>query len=276
MLSNQYSRQSLSASSFLYQSMGMGMGAGSGVDAISLDDMSGSMSSFVSKFDVWMTKMNNQVLDSRHKFQRESSELKGIPTLMICSVVEGTHSGNPEQIASYKLQLSKAEESLKEVDMKLQEQKKEITEEEAAIAQLEAECERLESTKGTMQVKLEGLLHEVEAAQTARDRKLADIAAKEARTQPEVEFFQSKLGMDINAVGAGTNEITFRAIDPADLDRTFGFVLDVNQSNYCVTNCPDLSADLVESLCGQLNEDRNFFTFIKRMRAAFCEFAVNN
>eukprot|EP00158_Paraphelidium_tribonemae_P006813 Partr_v1_DN27983_c0_g1_i1_m11705 putative SPC25, NDC80 kinetochore complex component, homolog (S. cerevisiae) len=257
MLSNQYSRQSLSASSFLYQSMGMGMGAGSGVDAISLDDMSGSMSSFVSKFDVWMTKMNNQVLDSRHKFQRESSELK-------------------EQIASYKLQLSKAEESLKEVDMKLQEQKKEITEEEAAIAQLEAECERLESTKGTMQVKLEGLLHEVGTAQTARDRKLADIAAKEARTQPEVEFFQSKLGMDINAVGAGTNEITFRAIDPADLDRTFGFVLDVNQSNYCVTNCPDLSADLVESLCGQLNEDRNFFTFIKRMRAAFCEFAVNN
>ena len=67
-------RQSFAPSSMLFGSSLLGPSG----ETISLDDMTGDLNTFVSRFEVWMTKMNNQILDSRHRFQKEFAAEKGI------------------------------------------------------------------------------------------------------------------------------------------------------------------------------------------------------
>jgi len=61
---------------------------------------------------------------------------------------------------------------------------------------------------------------------------------------------------------------TFKYIDPEDWDRPFTILIDVSTNRYRVKRCEPMVAQLA-SLIDELNEDNNFFAFLRKMRDCF-------
>ena len=116
------------------------------------------------------------------------------------------------------------------------------------------------------------------------------------RTQPEVAACEDRLKCAIEGIDKDKILIRFTHIDPADLTREFSLVVDVSSRAYKGTSSPPQSFPFsahewrltnvgpvptttpflpnLPILLDELNESRDIYVFIRRVREAFQDLAV--
>ncbi|KAJ9111849.1 hypothetical protein QFC20_002436 [Naganishia adeliensis] len=135
--------------------------------------------------------------------------------------------------------------------------------------ELQVAVNRATEQQTTLDSELIKLRHEMMALKIDKQRQKKVLIEQKELDVPEVKKVEYLLGWKIEAVKPTTIWNRFTQIDPNDPEREFSMLIDFSDGNrYAVPNCsPPLSglADLV----AQLNEDRDLYTFIKRVRAGF-------
>lgn len=94
---------------------------------------------------------------------------------------------------------------------------------------------------------------------------------------PEWETYSDKLAWDVKSIKTDTIMFLFTHINEADWKQEYSFVIDVSEQEYkCEINltpvvecCPEVAVSA--SLLNDLNESRDLYLFLKKMRAAFVD-----
>ncbi|KAJ2700406.1 kinetochore-associated Ndc80 complex subunit spc25 [Coemansia sp. IMI 209128] len=115
----------------------------------------------------------------------------------------------------------------------------------------------------------------LEQKQRVVDEKRMVLAAQKAMNEPELRFFEHKMGLSI--VGGGNHSLltfVFTLISLSEPLRPFTITLDLSQRAYRATHCkPQLHN--VSAHVDWLNETRDFHRFLKRIRQEFCSLYFN-
>lgn len=96
-----------------------------------------------------------------------------------------------------------------------------------------------------------------------------ELDAQAQSNGPELDFWQSYLGMRIEGAGMDDRlKFLFTHVDEKNWEREACFELDMQKRDYRVMNVkPRIEADEVERCVERLNEGRDLGSFLKSMRA---------
>jgi len=109
-----------------------------------------------------------------------------------------------------------------------------------------------------------------------RTRQHADLRTLEeqiSRIEPELQVFESLMGWSVESVQRDMLLFRFINVDPANPAREFSLVIDVSQKEYKVPTCTPLLPAMPD-LVNTLNETGEFYTFVRNVRLAFREYAL--
>ena len=106
---------------------------------------------------------------------------------------------------------------------------------------------------------------------SAQDQYAKEVNAQAQLNGPELDFWQTYLGMRIEGAGlADRLKFVFTHVDEKDWGREVCFELDTKERDYrVVTMKPKLDPDDVERCVEKLNEGRDLGPFLKGMRELF-------
>ncbi|GHJ89193.1 hypothetical protein NliqN6_5595 [Naganishia liquefaciens] len=135
--------------------------------------------------------------------------------------------------------------------------------------ELQVAVNRATEQQTTLDSELIKLRHEMMALKIDKQRQKKVLVEQKELDAPEVQKVEYLLGWKIEAVKPTTIWNRFTQIDPKDPEREFSMLIDFSDGDrYAVPNCsPPLGG--LQDLVAQLNEDRDLYTFIKRVRAGF-------
>ncbi|KAI0631652.1 chromosome segregation protein Spc25-domain-containing protein [Trametes polyzona] len=164
---------------------------------------------------------------------------------------------------------------LKEIELikVLDREQEEKREAEAGVAAFRRQLNAVKDQCASLDVEIEQ--HRVVAANLLRERKReqAILGAHAARVHPELAACEAALKCTIEGIGHDKILVRFTHVDPADHEREFSLVVDVSSRTYKVpTTTPFLPT--LPILLDELNESRDIYAFIRRVRNAFRELAV--
>lgn len=98
-----------------------------------------------------------------------------------------------------------------------------------------------------------------------------------ALINPELNFWETTLGLHIEGVKDDVLRFVFTNIDPSNYTRPFSCTLDLSEQEYKVVKCsPELSTDVLNPIIKSLNISRNVCLFLKQMWKAFKTKAIEN
>ncbi|WWC63294.1 uncharacterized protein I303_105894 [Kwoniella dejecticola CBS 10117] len=103
---------------------------------------------------------------------------------------------------------------------------------------------------------------------TEKERQQARLNEMRKRDEDELVELEESLGLRVQPIKRDILMIRFTLLDPLDPHREFSFLIDISKQGYKVPNCDPPLPNLPE-LLKQLNDDRDFFGFIKRARKSF-------
>jgi kinetochore protein Spc25 len=83
---------------------------------------------------------------------------------------------------------------------------------------------------------------------------------------------QEKLGLFVESQPDDSTKFSFKYIDATDWDRRFTIIIDVSTGKYQVRACEPHIPNL-PSLVEQLHADGDFYSFLRKVRAAFIDIA---
>ncbi|KAG8923977.1 kinetochore-associated Ndc80 complex subunit spc25 [Tulasnella sp. 418] len=163
--------------------------------------------------------------------------------------------------------------AVKEVKMieQVQKEKVETAELEADVASLQKQESKIKELCARKDEEIEELKRKIFVTRGAlnRDKEVLNSYAK--RTAREGRSLQELLGWTIEGVQKDMLLFRFTRIDPSDSEREFSLVLDVSQRDYRVTTSTPLLPTL-PTLLAELNESRQFYVFVRRIRGAFVSY----
>ncbi|PIL28849.1 hypothetical protein GSI_08895 [Ganoderma sinense ZZ0214-1] len=153
---------------------------------------------------------------------------------------------------------------------KEQEEKKES---EASVATFRRQLASVKEKCASLDVEIEQ--HRIITANLMRERKREHsiLTGHASRTQPEVAACEDRLKCAIEGIDKDKILVRFTHIDPADLAREFSLVVDVSSRAYKVPTTTPFLPNL-PILLDELNESRDIYAFIRRVREAFRDLAV--
>lgn len=106
-----------------------------------------------------------------------------------------------------------------------------------------------------------------------RDRDGKGSRSRSARRSLAWLCIRSKVRARPGSAHCGVENVTgftFRYIDPDDWERAFTVLIDVSTNRYRVKSCEPMVPQLT-TLIDELNEDNNFFAFLRKMRDSFVQ-----
>ncbi|KAK4700664.1 hypothetical protein P7C70_g5581, partial [Phenoliferia sp. Uapishka_3] len=213
-------------------------------------------------------------------------------------------AGTMAEIEEGKRSVEEACKNLREAAMDMTRAlKKEREDEEAAKEQEAQVAQRARKLKGDVEA-IRADINEVEAKLNARrartftsptlrpsnslltdlytispDATIVKLKQREAyqrqasQNGPELAFFEDKLGLKIRGRGRDQIQFKFTNIDPGNYNRPFSFDIDVSQPTYAVASVSPVGflppAQVIVPLLAALNRSRDFYGFVRSMRAAF-------
>ncbi|KAL7277356.1 hypothetical protein PYCCODRAFT_1369337 [Trametes coccinea BRFM310] len=159
---------------------------------------------------------------------------------------------------------------LKEIELiaVLDREQEEKKESEASVAAFRRQLNSLKEKCASLDVEIEQ--HRIVAANLMRERKREQsiLHAHASRALPELTACEATLKCAIEGIDKDKILVRFTHVDPADLDREFSFVVDVSSRTYKVPTTTPFLPNL-PILLDELNESRDIYAFIRRVRAAF-------
>ncbi|KAF9348600.1 kinetochore-associated Ndc80 complex subunit spc25 [Mortierella sp. NVP85] len=147
--------------------------------------------------------------------------------------------------------------------------------EKTEASQLSKMVQDLTAQHDDMKQKHEALMDQVATLRReVKAKREAKIAFKKAleqqalKNKPELASFESVLALRIVGVKEDQIGFVFTRINELDWEQEYSITVDVSQHEYAVAECSPMLPDL-SSLVRYLNDTRDFYGFIKKVRKAF-------
>ncbi|WVQ81849.1 hypothetical protein IAT38_003976 [Cryptococcus sp. DSM 104549] len=138
----------------------------------------------------------------------------------------------------------------------------------SSLSHLRSNLTKTKEQSAALEAELQGLRKEVKAERTEKERQGKMLDEMRDRDEMELRELEEAMGWKVEGIRQDQLLMRFTLIDPAEPAREFSIIVDVSKSDYSVPNCDPPIATLPE-LVHQLNDDRDLYTFIKRVRKAF-------
>ncbi|KAF9992549.1 kinetochore-associated Ndc80 complex subunit spc25 [Entomortierella chlamydospora] len=142
-----------------------------------------------------------------------------------------------------------------------------------AIQQLSERNEEMQQIRSSLETQVAILRKEVKAKREAKIAQKKALDEQVLKNKPELASFESILAMRIVGV-KGKFPIkdhigfVFTRINELDWDQEYSITVDVSQHEFAVSDCTPNLPEL-PSLLRHLNDTRDFYGFLKRVRKAF-------
>ncbi|KAG0361712.1 kinetochore-associated Ndc80 complex subunit spc25 [Gamsiella multidivaricata] len=149
----------------------------------------------------------------------------------------------------------------------LNKEKEEANNMSKAVQQLTARSEDMEQLRASLIEQVAILRREVKAKREAKIAQKKALDEQVLKNKPELASFESVLAMRIDQIG-----FVFTRISEQDWDREYTITVDVSQHEFAVEDCSPALPEL-QLLLRYLNETRDFYGFLKKVRKAFKDLA---
>ncbi|KZT50753.1 hypothetical protein CALCODRAFT_504398 [Calocera cornea HHB12733] len=150
----------------------------------------------------------------------------------------------------------------------LEKEKLESKEMEASIYILKKQLASLTEQSSSLDVETNDLRTRIARLLKEKSRDLAVLEERAQAMSPELSLYETALGFSVTGVKEDVLLFRFIRLDEHSPNRVFSFVLDLSKQDYSVTMSePPLGA--MPRLVDALNDTREFWTFIKHVRASF-------
>ncbi|KZO99687.1 hypothetical protein CALVIDRAFT_595790 [Calocera viscosa TUFC12733] len=150
----------------------------------------------------------------------------------------------------------------------LEREKLDTREMESSIHLLKKQLASLAEQATSLDAEANDLRTRITRLRKDKSRDLAVLEDRARSMSPELSLYEVALGFSVTGVKEDVLLFKFTHIDEHAPNRVFSFVLDLSKQDYAVTMSePPLGA--MPRLVDTLNDTREFWTFIKHVRAAF-------
>ncbi|KAJ1878756.1 kinetochore-associated Ndc80 complex subunit spc25 [Coemansia sp. RSA 486] len=168
-----------------------------------------------------------------------------------------------------KVDMEALEKENKEILSKLRDEDGEEEEMSRNISGLQVKQRNIKDEVNQLSSQLARMEAELDKRRKAIDEKQKVLKAQSEKNQPELEFFQNKMGLAISK-GDDKDSLTFvfTLISLSEPAKPFSITVDMSQRDYRVTKCSPEIQELGKYV-ETLNANRDFFEFLKRIRKAF-------
>ncbi|CAG8620203.1 1622_t:CDS:2 [Cetraspora pellucida] len=147
-------------------------------------------------------------------------------------------------------------------------EKKEIHKLQTEVSNLKIDENTIIERKNFLVMQIDAMKKEIQKQRDSIVAKQISLEAQLSKNEPELKRFADRLAFTMEGARDDAIIFSFTCIYENDSSQPCSFTLDVGESIYTVLECnPPL--DQIEELVAQLNESRDFYTFVKRMRHAF-------
>ncbi|GAA6029024.1 hypothetical protein JCM8097_001557 [Rhodosporidiobolus ruineniae] len=165
-------------------------------------------------------------------------------------------------------------EQAKELSKTLQREREELEHNRTLEAQVQAHSRSLKVQVETAHAEVKEALSKLEARRDLKAKQRAAFAKQVSRNGPELEFFETKLGLKIRGKTRDVVQFKFQNVDPASFTRSFAFDLDASKPTYTLAalHPPSfLPPSVLAPLLSKLNASRDLYAFVRAMRGAFVD-----
>ncbi|KAG0371749.1 kinetochore-associated Ndc80 complex subunit spc25 [Mortierella sp. AD032] len=198
-------------------------------------------------------KMKSKIVENTEQWVRESAEAREY-----------------DREVREEMKVAVAQETV--LNKTLQKEKEEVQHMAKSIQQLSATLEDMNQTRSLHETQLELLRKEVKAKREAKIALKKALDEQVLKNKPELASFESFLSMRIVGVKVDHIGFVFTRISEQDWEREYTITLDVSQHHFSASDCSPALPEL-PALLQYLNETRDFYGFMKRVRQAFKDFS---
>lgn len=153
----------------------------------------------------------------------------------------------------------------------LKKEQEEKAEAEAKLAEYNAQFKDVEENRVTVDVELEGLRARAEKLRIEKSQDVAKLERQVALNEPEARALEEVLKWSVEGVERDILKIKFTHLDEMNPAREFSFVIDLSERRYKVSTSSPLLPQM-SALVEWLNETREFYWFVKKVRKAFQQY----
>ncbi|KAG8694494.1 kinetochore-associated Ndc80 complex subunit spc25 [Ceratobasidium sp. 394] len=153
----------------------------------------------------------------------------------------------------------------------LKTEQEEQAETEAKLAEFNARLKDIDENRVAVDAELGGLRAKVEKLKLEKSKDLAKLERQAAMNEPEARALEDLLKWNVEGVDPNVIRIKFTHVDEANPAREFSFVMDLSESRYKVSTSSPLLPQM-SGLVDWLNETREFYWFVKKVRMAFQQY----
>ncbi|CAG8685422.1 6505_t:CDS:2, partial [Cetraspora pellucida] len=181
---------------------------------------------------------------------------------------QNTLASEKSNITRHNEEIKSFEKNQKSLIATLDREKKEIHKLQTEVSNLKIDENTIIERKNFLVMQIDAMKKEIQKQRDSIVGKQISLEAQLSKNEPELKRFADRLAFTMEGARDDAIIFTFTCIYENDSSQPCSFTLDVGESIYTVLECnPPL--DQIEELVTQLNESRDFYTFVKRMRQAF-------
>ncbi|KAF9439098.1 kinetochore-associated Ndc80 complex subunit spc25 [Entomortierella beljakovae] len=154
----------------------------------------------------------------------------------------------------------------------LMKEKEEASNMSKAIQELSERDDEMAQVRSSLEEQVAILRREVKAKREAKIAQKKALDEQVLKNRPELAIFESVLAMRIVGIKEDHIGFVFTRINELDWDQEYTITIDVSHHEFAVSECSHNIPEL-PSLLKHLNETRDFYGFLKRIRKSFKDFA---
>ncbi|KAF8525088.1 chromosome segregation protein Spc25-domain-containing protein [Hysterangium stoloniferum] len=141
---------------------------------------------------------------------------------------------------------------------------------ESSVEALKRQLASVKEKCNKVDIEIEQVKGAIAVLRKERKQEAKLLDSQSSHQKPELRGLESKLHCTVEGVQKDVLLVRFTHLDPVDIDRDFSIVIDVSTPVYKVPTSSPIIPTL-PILLNELNDSREFFRFIKKVRQAFVE-----
>ncbi|KAF9904317.1 kinetochore-associated Ndc80 complex subunit spc25 [Linnemannia zychae] len=217
------------------------------------DELLARATTFETEVSSAIQRMKSKIIDNTEQWVRESAEAREY-----------------DREVQDEMKVAVAQETA--LKAALQKEREEVHSITKNIQQLSVQLEDMNQTRSLHETQLDLLRKEVKAKREAKIALKKALDEQVLKNKPELASYESFLSMRIIGVKVDHIGFVFTRISEQDWEREYTITLDVSQHEFSVSDCSPALPEL-PSLLRYLNETRDFYGFLKKVRQAFKDFS---
>lgn len=209
------------------------------------------MEAFQTRFDEYIARDRQDVLDSRNEFTKSISEHKETQKALLAEI---------EELRQKEVELNKARAK----------DQKELEESRSAIATYSSKREEMVEANRQLQEQISAARQQIHELRDEQVKQKQSLNTQTSLNGPELEFWERTLGLRIEGADEDFIKFVFTQVDPNDGDREYSVTLDLREHDYAVSETvPEVDQNELNKVLDTLNESRQLNVFLRDVRRLF-------